>query len=487
MRKTAILVAASLVLSLGANLSSTALAAMLTVALALGAGSTLAGAAGKHHQRLLQAPHRLELSEPRKVGNDPAIGGSVELEVRPRVRACMPERPVPPREREPIDEAGYLRLLEETSRIEPPEDRFEFLGYLKPANSDVWIHPDVEPAESLQDLLRERLLEFPRQDDDAARGILVSADGRVFVERESVYGLRLRALTSMPPEGQSSTRGTDYVGDGEVDPDPEDGEGRDVEAEPKDTIFGSDGRSLRTTSSYPWRAVGVSILRSSGGNWSRGAGSAAMIGPRAALTAAHVISPNGSSFNVLGVAPAARGYSWCSGSGSNNASTCKFPFGLRTVQWYYWPGQWEGGGAKYDYGVLILQDQNWSPGWIRFGYQSTSWLDWRNMNTAGYPAPGKSCSASPDSDGECGGYMYRQYENTRSVYTNVAYHKFDVQEGQSGAPIYNKSGSDRVVYLIHRGSNGTSAWAKRLRSGSFSTVCSWVKNWPSSFFSNVNC
>jgi V8-like Glu-specific endopeptidase len=422
----------------------------------------------------------------------------------------------PPGDRamEPFARESYVQFLHATARIHPNPAAYEFLGYVRPANSGIWIHNGQRVA-SLRELLTARGISFESTSHDAGRGILVSADGRAYIEREQAYRPRVARVPSMPESRASRSAGPDHLGREalgfgtlETSTIPASGSTQGIAAlnatngpaiegeigiEPPpplaDTIFDGDGRTLVTTSSYPWRAVGVALLKSDDDSWSRGTGSAAMIGPRAALTVAHAITKNGRDWNVLGVGPAARGYSWCDGTGLPDAPTCKFPFGLRWVQWYYWPGQWDGDGITYDYGVLILADLNWSPGWVNFGYQTTIWLDYSDMNTAGYPAPSKSCAASPDADGECGGYMYRQYENTTSVFTNTAYYKFDVQEGQSGAPIYayDAESDDRVVYIIHKGSDGPYAYGKRLRSGSFNTICGWVGNWPSSYFNNVSC
>lgn len=83
--------------------------------------------------------------------------------------------------------------------------------------------------------------------------------------------------------------------------------------------------------------------------------------------------------------------------------------------------------------------------------------------------------------------MYYQHEQMTSFFTNYAYSKFDVQEGQSGAGVYYKSGDTRIVYALHKGSQGPYTYAKRLRSVSFSTICDWVGNWTSQYAGNPTC
>jgi V8-like Glu-specific endopeptidase len=376
---------------------------------------------------------------------------------------------------EVFDGPAYVAFLRRVAAEWPDADRFDFVGHLKPDNSREWVHEGVVPATSLTELLKSHRIATPGDKHDAAQGVLITADGRVFLERAEVLERRVSNLVGMPTAKVS--------------------QGYELAAAEEDAIVaydsvhGDDNRTPVTSSGYPERAVGVSILRrNDSGGWNRGAGSGAMIGPRAALTVAHVISPNGSSWNVLGVAPAARGISYCGGGGEPDAPTCKFPFGIRRVQHYYWPASWNGDGMTYDYGVLILEDMNWSPGSVAFGYQTATWLDFRSMDMSGYPAPSKECAHAVDDDGECGGYMYHQAAKTNSVFTNTAYYDFDVQEGQSGAPIYDvTSSTGRVVYILHKGSEGPSSYGKRLREGSFSTICDWVANWPSSYFSNPGC
>lgn len=110
-----------------------------------------------------------------------------------------------------------------------------------------------------------------------------------------------------------------------------------------------------------------------------------------------------------------------------------------------------------------------------------------NQNIAGYPEPPKNCASNPNNSGKCDGFLYRQYAKVTTVYTNVAYHRFDVQEGQSGGPIYVKDGNDRTAYLLHTKSGYGFACAMKLKSGSYGSICDWIGNFPSSHFSNPSC
>ena len=407
---------------------------------------------------------------------------------------------------------GWIELIHETAQIDPPSDQFVFLGYLEPRGGlPVWVH-DEPPAADLDELFEKAGISrqvpvappanpgvTPRAliDHDVARGVLVSADGRVFAERDEVVMDRILQAALTPdgepyPDDENAGTGGELPSE-EGEPGQERaGEGHDPlelmdpVAPQLDRIKGSDDRDLWTGTEFPNRAYGVQILRweNLDVGYSRQGfmGSGASIGPRHILTAGHVISPNGRDFQTLGAAPAARGQSWSTErwppEGTPNS---KFPFGVRWVQWYYWPSGWDGSNRKYDYGLLILRNLCWSPGWVNFWAGSTAWLDYRPVGSVGSPALTKSCADSPDADGECGGYIYEQWgSSTGAVTTNRIYHKLDVQEGQSGAPLIMNG----AIYGIHVASGGGIAYGKRLRSGSRQTICDWMSNWTNVCWSN---
>jgi len=426
------------------------------------------------------------------------------------------------------DSDAELTFVRETAAIVPDPGTYEFVGYVQPRVGIPWIHEDA-PEESVAKLLSKHgTYRSDARDDeeasDSGRGLLLSADGRLFIERDSLFRARLEAEGGEGDHGRThyAVRDEDRAAESEFhdapcrDPERPDevvdlhlangaravpavGPTHEVlvsdDRPTADTFHGGDGRSLVTSSAYPWSAVGVALLRrtspagQSSASYSRST-SGTMIGPRHVLTAAHVFTDGNGVDNVLGAAPAARGYNYANDQSpyTECGFTPKFPFGIRRVQWYYWPAQWDDSGLKFDYAVLILRDNcPVLPGYIGWGYQTAHWLNYRYMNMAGYPAAWKKCEASPEGNGDCDGYMYYQYEQTTAVYTNYAYSRFDVQEGQSGAGIYDRSGSDRHVYIIHKGSSGPYTYGKRLRSGSFSTICSWVDNWTSQYGPNPNC
>ncbi len=422
----------------------------------------------------------------------------------------FPGEPLDLDEIEDVDELPTLEgedALRQLARETPPVDQYEFIGYARLDGEPLWVH-DEEPEGTVGEVLAAagiklgdalQGVELPPglEETDAARGILVSADGRVFVERLDAFEARLRHIATMPEEGMSGPGHEGWTPPGMETH-------RSALWNPSDPvaggIHGADQRTPVTSTSYPERAVGVAIVKpeaNSGSVWSGpkrwvGRGSGGMIGPRAVMTAAHVISSN-NNVVVTAAAPGKRGRSWGIndddlGPGPNYNSSSQFPYGARRVVWYFWNTGYDG-HPRYDYGALILQDLAWSPGWIRAGHQSTSWLDYRNgWYMFGYP--GDSCANSFDGDGTCGGYMYRIKGETRDVHLNYAIHWLDTQPGQSGALLYYLKNNDRVAYLINHGSCvgvRDCGVAKKLRSGSYNSICSIVNSYPSSYFPQSDC
>lgn len=415
-------------------------------------------------------------------------------------------------ERQGEGEAGEYReaadaesVLREIARESPPVEQFEFVGYVKLEGEDTWIH-DTPPQGNVRDVLEahgidvedpDQGVDMPKElrETDAGRGLMLSADGRLFLEREDAFLTRVRALASMPEAATYGSLEEGTAGEDDVAP-------RSAFFAPQESrsgIHGSDQRTPVTSSGYPYRAVGQQVFRKTGGgsvwttsvNWGR-SGSSGSIGPRAVLTAAHVIANTQGDITVSAVGPAARGYSWNGDADPGPwTSNSKFPHGVRRVTWYAWPLGSFDGGMRYDYAVLTLADEARSPGWVRFGYQGTSWLNFKQgWNHYAYPGPTRDCANAVDSDGDCGGYMYHIFGETRGAYTYYVEHWLDNQPGHSGAPIYISKNGDRVIYLVHVKSCDDPrdcGAGKRLRSGSVSTICNWVEAWPSSFFSNVSC
>lgn len=399
-------------------------------------------------------------------------------------------------------------VLRETSMESPPADSYDFVGYVRMPGLP-FIH-DVVPHENVGDLLRDYGVELgdpdqglrdppiPAEEHDVGRSLALSADGRLFIEKEDVFRKRLLASLGAPESGASFMAWENGPPNYDDDLDPSDDE---ETLGHRSGIHGSDSRKyVGNSEAWPHRAVGVQTLTWNGGSsyfydadasFSR-RGSGTMISPRALATAAHVIlKPNG-DIEPQVVAPGAKSRSLGGGVPRHGIeSTEKFPWGGRRVKWYHWPVAYGGySDWKYDYGVMVLYDLDWNPGHIRVGHQSTSWLNFRAFNMSGYPAAYYHCADSPFAGGDCDGAQYRVLGDVRDVWSYTARTWLDTQPGQSGSGIYFKRGEDRVLYLINVGSCDDPidcGLAKRLTSGSRGTICNWMESWPSIHFDNPNC
>lgn len=443
------------------------------------------------------------------------------------------------------NELALIELYEELVLEDPDPEQFEFVGYFRsPETKDsLWLHEESEPArtrEELDAMVASFLAKDPLADKAKApseegetvdRGILASADGRVYIERAS-YVIERRDALSEQTIFQSYTEGEDPPNVspeaesepdmspesakpgklGEVDTDSQhqpattQGTAADVLTTSRavaDNVIGTDDRTpiMVGSSNFPWRAAGVAVSGSGSATADPPLepfdveGSATMIGPRAALSARHVvldIYTNSASTGGF-LLPGARGPDYTGSSASYDSQDT--PHGNRRVVWYYWPAGSHGCGStsiKYDYGVFILKDKNFSPGWLNFGVLSLGALSYTHFNTAGYPGHTKTCGNSVFSQpsgsgpGDCGGYMYQQFGQVTNAFTNYVQMQFDFQEGQSGSGIYRKVGNTRTVHAIFA-CHGSVNKATRIRSGNYSSICSWVQNFPSSYFSNVSC
>jgi V8-like Glu-specific endopeptidase len=229
------------------------------------------------------------------------------------------------------------------------------------------------------------------------------------------------------------------------------------------TVFGNDQRQIRlSTTSYPWRAL--TAILNPGSTTSRCSGT--LVGPRHVLTAGHCLYRNGAWFPNQKVAPGMKGIG-------------VFSNGLKNHAWYYISQGWlDGENAKNDVGMLILEDK-----------ASTASLGWFGMKVSddaslwnfGYPGWWRTCAASP-SPPQCSNFLYGMdgYAEEEGWFFEYT---IDTQPGQSGSPVYLYNGGDRRVVGVHAyGDNGDGVnYAKRLKSSSIQTICSWINTWPSAY------
>ncbi|WP_235082954.1 trypsin-like serine peptidase [Chlorogloeopsis fritschii PCC 9212] len=411
-----------------------------------------------------------------------------------------------------IPEDDVNKLLAEVRKQEPVAQLFEFMGSAKILSEAEYQKLDRARQKRLSQM---SITDFERasKKEDADRDLddtmtLVSADGRIYQERvgviqnlperintTSVEQVEIPAKKSKPTgfvnfKDRLSLKSI-FAGIPNITLDflTVNKKGVADSFQIAEIWGGSDGRQLRTSANWAWRAVGVSLRLPDDLDFSICSGS--MIAPRVVLTSAHCVSPDGKSLRSRRAAPAARGESYTGN---------KFPFGTRFVEWYVWPSKWKGQDtARYDYAMLILRDINWSPGWVFVGTKSN--IAYASHNTAGYPSNNNNCQdAPPSANGKCDGFMYRQYERIRTAGYGYFFHEFDTNDGQSGSPIYEyQEPTFRKVFGVNEGSVGRYNTATRINKSSFGLICKVLngdfkyeingetRTAKSSFFSNPKC
>jgi V8-like Glu-specific endopeptidase len=300
-----------------------------------------------------------------------------------------------------------------------------------------------------------------RDADEGDQPVFVADDGSLYLRTDRRIDLAvLREGHSFWPDGTALSAG----------------EARDdVEKD----IYGSDDRTWWSdTTSYPARAH-VALRSSPDATTAFCTGSA--IGPRHVLTAGHCLYRDGAFTKDRASLRVVFGQN---GSGNEVDNT---PHGKRAVVAWVLPNGWiNEESRRYDYALLILEDEPYSPGWLGFTAYSFTTLMGLNVNVNGYPGHSYSCAASPRADGLCGGYLYHTYGALLVVTSDELLSQLDWEHGNSGGPLYRLTGGNRYVVGIVSASNPVYAIAARMRSGMSDALCSWIGSYPSSHFSH-NC
>lgn len=196
----------------------------------------------------------------------------------------------------------------------------------------------------------------------------------------------------------------------------------------------------------PWRSIAMlSITYQNGG---QGVGTAWFMGERALGTAGHNIfhQDYGMATQIL-VTPAF-------GSISPAES-------YRVVQTYC-DNAWLGGNddAALDFGVIMIEDRAVGRrlGWFGFAAYDDRQLDRILLNVSGY-----SEERTPRTQYYNGGRLLR-VDGTFLRYT------FDTERGMSGAPIFARFDTQRVVVGIHTSGNDTANRARRIDAGLYAVL-----------------
>lgn len=302
--------------------------------------------------------------------------------------------------------------------------------------------------------------ELQRVADDKDLAVFVEDDGRLFLRTDRRIDLSaVRAGVGFFPADAPLT----------------DGEGGD-QAD-KDIFDGDDRELWGNTTSYPARAH-VAIRSSAGATSAFCSGVA--IGPRHVLTAGHCLYRDGAFTKVRADLRVVFGQD---GSGNAGENT---PYGKRSVVAWVLPNGWvDGESRRYDYALLVLDDQTFSPGWLGFRAYDWTTLLGLNVNINGYPGHSYTCAASPRADGLCGGYLYHGYGPLLFVTADELLTHVDWEKGNSGGPLYRFTDGNRYVVGVVSASNSAFNTASRMRTGTADALCSWIGSYPSQHFSHA--
>lgn len=219
-------------------------------------------------------------------------------------------------------------------------------------------------------------------------------------------------------------------------------------------LIGDDERvKITGTTTFPYSAICYFDTSDGGG------GTAWMIGPNLAVTAAHCVYNDGS-----GTRDTITSF-WAGKKGPGNGLfNWRNPFGETSVTSIKYPAMYETftgedveslERTRYDWAVLILEDSDlgYDTGWFGFGWTS-SYPEGEEYTITGYPFDTQN--------GIEAYYMYTDSGEVRRGVTPdeknlediILFHNVDTGEGQSGAPMYD---SAYTVYGIQRKSHSYTA------------------------------
>jgi V8-like Glu-specific endopeptidase len=250
----------------------------------------------------------------------------------------------------------------------------------------------------------------------------------------------------------------------------------ELDGPPTIPIDFGDGREPVTSpeelESYPLQTV-VQIVKeipNEIGGIYRGTATGFLVGPRHVLTNHHVaVDDNDGDINpLIEMSPMNFSFQVYPGR-AKDADLNGGPWNVERVVWG--PNAWNGlywGGE--DYALLILEDDPNRSGVLgRMGMCSPTdnTIEGLSVYTAGYPGDSYQCANSPDPEGYCDGWMYKQECSVidQHLYPTEFGHDCTTIEGQSGSPLWvaECDPSPAVCAVgLHSGPLGSEERAKRL-------------------------
>ncbi|MBX2891304.1 MAG: serine protease [Saprospiraceae bacterium] len=220
-----------------------------------------------------------------------------------------------------------------------------------------------------------------------------------------------------------------------------------------EVIIGTDDRvRINPTTSFPWRAI--CALRITAANGNRYIGTGWLISPRTVITAGHCVFMHaaGGWVRSIEVIPGLNGALRPYGSGVST--------NFRSVSgWVSSPN------PNFDYGAIILPP-SYKPG-LATGLYKTAVLNdaqllGMTLNLSGYP-------------GDKGGsQQWFHYKRPKSVNSRRIVYDIDTMGGQSGSPVWYKSGVDRFAVGIHTNGHASGNSATRIVPAVRTNLNSWA-------------
>lgn len=212
-----------------------------------------------------------------------------------------------------------------------------------------------------------------------------------------------------------------------------------------------DGRQrVNNTAEFPWRAIcSISITSKSGRKY---VGTGWLVGPGTLITAGHnvFLRNDGGWAQSIEIFPGRNGK--------------QVPYGSTTSVVFHAGTRWiESGDTNFDVGAIILPEKIGNKvGYFGFANKPDSQLKNAHLNLSGYPL----------SLGR-GTVQYFHREKVVGITKSKVTYNIDTSPGQSGAPIWLKSGGDRQVVGIHTDGYKTGNTATRINEIIFNLIKRW--------------